>query len=141
MYRAIQNTRKDIGLSLTEVIGEIHWHLPDEQRSYVERYEEKIKREIRAERIKYILTIPENGHKCTVDGVDMSILLLERPGKCSDTLAFRPPPRDSVIRPLLGGDAHEPSRTGVLLRRTIGPALPILHHRPRGMHYGDRARY
>ena len=79
--RTIQNIRKEVGLSLTEVIGEIHWHLPDEQRSNVQQYEEKIKREVRAEKIKYILTIPENGYKCTIDGVDMSILLLERPGK------------------------------------------------------------
>ena len=79
--RNIQKIRKEKGFSLTETLHAMHIHLPKEQQKQLKTFEEKIKKEVRVNEIIFEEEARENAEKCTVQGTEISLLLIEQPGK------------------------------------------------------------
>ena len=77
--RAIQNLRREKGLSLTEKVGVLHISLPPEQEEYVRHHENTVKRETQVKEIAY--TRADGAVDRTLDGVEVSLLLVDRPEK------------------------------------------------------------
>ncbi len=76
--RSVQNLRKEQQLSMTETVAAVRTHLPDEQRAYLQRHEDSVKAEIRAERIIYDDRPIDDGQTVTIGDVPVSLLLKRR---------------------------------------------------------------
>ncbi len=79
--RNIQSIRKEMNLSLTETVHEMHICIPVEQQKHIQEYEETIKKETRVSTIIYSAKPIPDGRTIIIDGMDISVLLVERPGK------------------------------------------------------------
>ena len=70
--RNIQKTRKEKGLSPSDTLSTLRIHVPIERKSYLQQFEEKIRKEVQAESIVYENTAPEGGKTTTIEGVTIT---------------------------------------------------------------------
>ena len=66
--RNIQKVRKEKRLSPTKVLKTLHIHLPDSQKRYLQKFEERIKQEVQTHNVVYSDEPPENGNINTIEG-------------------------------------------------------------------------
>ena len=79
--RGVQNIRKEKKFSLTEKLEAMVVCIPEEQREYIRKFEEKIKIDTRVENIHYEETPPKGVELFEVGGVSVSVALTKKPEK------------------------------------------------------------
>ena len=80
----VQGVRKEIGCALTEVLSCLYVYCTsDEKRSHLKTHEDRIKKDLRVQKIVYDTERREGAHECTVDGEVILVVLTRQPGRLS----------------------------------------------------------
>ena len=79
--RNLQKLRKEQGFSPTETLSTLYIHTTNEKKECLQKFEEKIKQEVRIDNLVHTETAQENANEFTVEGATIKVAFEEQPGK------------------------------------------------------------